>query len=144
MRMSTRIVPLLLLPLLVATTFAHAGPSSDAAETGLAAAFDNTIVSTYPDGREAKLWLNPDGTYTGEGRKRTFSSGHWKIRGDNICMTQSEPLAIPFSYCTPLQEGGVGTTWEAKAISGETVVCTLVHGRPPEYGSQQTRVSSWR
>ena len=33
-----------------------AGPS------GLQAAFRNTVVSTYPDGRQAQLWLAKDGS----------------------------------------------------------------------------------
>ena len=37
-------------------------------------AFGNTIVSTYPDGRQAQLWLHPDGSYTAEGRRLDRSS----------------------------------------------------------------------
>ena len=32
-------------------------------------AFEGTIVSVYPDGRVAHVWLRPDGTYTQEGRR---------------------------------------------------------------------------
>ena len=38
-----------------------AAPAASAAPD-LAPAFAGTIVSTYPDGRQAKLWLNPDGS----------------------------------------------------------------------------------
>jgi hypothetical protein len=38
-------------------------------------AFGNTIVSTYPDGRQAHLWLQPDGTYTRHGRPDDRSNG---------------------------------------------------------------------
>ena len=67
------------------------------------AAFANTIVSTYPDGRQAKLWLNPDGTY--------------------------RPIPIPFSWCTARVQGGVGATWTARAVTGEPIKVELKGGR---------------
>lgn len=45
-----------------------AAPAAAAEEpASLAAVFDNTIVSTYGDGRNAKLWLDRDGRYRGLG-----------------------------------------------------------------------------
>jgi hypothetical protein len=46
-----------------------------AAPDPLQRAFGNTIVSTYPDGRTAELWLEPSGDYRAMGRKRDPSSG---------------------------------------------------------------------
>jgi len=96
---------------------------------GLDAAFSNTIVSTYPDGRTAELWLNRDGTYDAEGRRHDRSSGHWTMKGDKVCLRQSKPLAVPLQFCTPTFQGSVGSTWTAKAVTGEQVRVKLVAGR---------------
>ena len=45
-----------------------------ASDHRLQQAFGSTIVSTYPDGRQGKLWLKADGTYTAEGRKHQPSA----------------------------------------------------------------------
>ncbi len=90
--------------------------------------FGNTIVSTYPDGRKAELWLHPDGSYDAEGRKQDRSSGHWKVSGEKLCMKQSHPFSFPFPYCTPLMPGVVGTSWSGKAVTGEEIRIQLVRG----------------
>ena len=92
-------------------------------------AFNNTIVSTYPDGRTARLWLNKDGSYTAEGRRHDPSSGHWTMKGDKVCLRQSKPMSVPFKFCTPAFQGGVGSTWSAKAVTGEPIRVKLVAGR---------------
>ncbi|HEX8569704.1 MAG TPA: hypothetical protein VF699_07250 [Caulobacteraceae bacterium] len=92
-------------------------------------AFKNTIVSTYPDGRTAKLWLNSDGTYRAQGRRGKPSSGRWTLKGERICLKQSKPMAGPFSYCTNVKRGGVGTSWSAKAVTGEPIRVKVVAGR---------------
>lgn len=91
-------------------------------------AFGNTIVSTYPDGRQAQLWLHPDGSYTAEGRRLDRSSGRWKIKGQKVCLKQSKPHAYPFSYCAALPPGGVGASWSGKAVTGEAIRIKLVKG----------------
>ena len=96
---------------------------------GLQAAFGNTIVSTYPDGRTAKLWLNADGSYDGLSRHRTRSGGRWSVKGERLCLKQSRPFFYPFAWCSPLVSGGVGTTWSGKAPTGEAIRLTLVPGR---------------
>ena len=92
-------------------------------------AFGNTIVSTYPDGRTGLLWLNANGTYTAKGRRRTPSSGTWTVRGRKVCLKQNEPGAAPFAFCTAFRPGGVGTSWIAKAVTGEKISIKLVAGR---------------
>jgi hypothetical protein len=92
-------------------------------------AFHNTILSTYPDGRQARLWLDADGGYRAEGRRGDPSSGHWKVKGDKLCLKQSHPLPTPFSYCTHIHAGGVGTSWTGKAVTGEAIRITLIAGR---------------
>ena len=93
------------------------------------AAFGSTIVSTYPDGRTAELYLQPDGGYTAKGRRGDGSSGHWKVDDGKLCLNQSSPLPVPFSYCTPIPRKGLHGTWTAKAVTGEQIRVKLVKGR---------------
>lgn len=103
---------------------AIAGPA--AADARLTPAFSGTIVSTYPDGRTAHLWLNSDGTYTAEGRRRKPSSGAWSIKGERICLKQRKPIAAPFTHCEPIPSG---QQWSSKAVTGERIKVKLVPGR---------------
>jgi hypothetical protein len=114
-----------LLPALIA---AAPSLSSAAPQSLLEAAFGNTIVSTYPDGRKAELYLARDGSYQAKGRRRDPSSGHWKLKGEKLCLSQAKPFAAPFSFCTPLPTAGFGGAWSAKAVTGETISVRLVHG----------------
>ena len=93
------------------------------------AAFGNTILSTYPDGRTGELWLHPDGSYTAEGRKGDPSSGHWSTRGEKLCLKQSKPMSSFISFCTAVPANGLRDGWTSKAISGEKIQVKLVHGR---------------
>ena len=108
---------------------ASAVAPTTAADSRLEAAFGNTIVSTYPDGRVAKLWLERDGGYRGQGRKGGLSSGRWTVKGDKICLKQTRPMPMPMTYCTPLVDGKVGARWSGKAVTGEPVRLELVSGR---------------
>lgn len=96
---------------------------------GLEPAFANTIVSTYRNGDQARLWLDRDGGYRGEGRRGNPSSGRWYVKGSRLCMKQARPIPIPFAYCTPIVAGGIGTMWQAKSPLGETIRVELVAGR---------------
>ena len=110
--------------LALACTPAHAADVS-----ALEPAFTNTIVSTYPDGRTARLWLNRDGTYRAQGRRRTDSSGTWTLKGEKLCLKQRKPFPGPFSYCTGIKRGGVGTRWTGKAVTGEKITIQVAAGR---------------
>lgn len=92
-------------------------------------AFGNTLVSIYPDGRRAHLWLAPDGTYTGRGRTGGRSTGVWEVDDGEVCMRQRRPIPVPVRFCTPIVRGGVGTRWTAKAVTGETITVELAAGR---------------
>jgi hypothetical protein len=107
---------------------AAAGACTAASSSPVDEAFGNTVVSTYPDGRTAELWLAPDGSYTGQGRHHDMSSGHWKVEGAKLCLKQSRPIAFPFSYCPPLPSSGLGAPWAGKAPTGEVTQIKLVHG----------------
>jgi hypothetical protein len=115
---------------LLASPVATAAQSSSPASPPerLKVAFGNTVVSTYPDGRKGKLWLNADGTYTAAGRRNTPSSGKWSIKGDKICLKQQKPMAGPFSYCTDVPTGGIGTEWPSKAVTGEKIRVKVISG----------------
>ena len=80
--------------LAAALLVAGAAPALAASPVTLAAAFDNTIISTYEDGRIAKLWLDPDGRYRGEGRRGDASNGRWKVKGEKLCLRQARPLPM--------------------------------------------------
>jgi hypothetical protein len=104
------------------------GASAFAAPSGVEAAFGNTVVSTYPDGRTAMLWLKPNHTYDAVGRHRRPSTGTWSVKGDKVCLKQKTPRAAPFAYCTAFPGGGVGATWSGKAVTGERIKTRLVAG----------------
>jgi hypothetical protein len=106
---------------LIAAT-AHAAP------TAVQAAFGNTIVSTYPDGRKAELWLQPGGAYVAKGRRGDASSGHWSVKGAKLCLKQAHPFPAPFTFCTPIPSNGLNGTWSAKAVTGEAIKVKLVKG----------------
>lgn len=93
------------------------------------AAFGNTILSTYPDGRTAELWLHPGGAYTAEGRKGDPSSGQWSVKGDKLCLKQSKPMSSFFRFCRKVPANGLRDGYTTKAVSGETVQVKLVQGR---------------
>jgi len=94
-------------------------------------AFGKTVVSTYPDGRTAKLWLQPDGTYRGQGRKGGLTSGRWTLKGERICFRQRRPVPIPFSYCAPVPAADPGASWTGKAVTGEPIRLQIVPGSAP-------------
>ena len=104
-----------------------AGASS--AATPVDGAFGNTIISTYPDGRTARLWLHPNGSYAAKGRRGDPSSGHWSVRNDKVCLRQSKPFPAPFSYCTGIGAARVGASWTGKAVTGEAITIHMVKGQ---------------
>jgi hypothetical protein len=117
----------------VALAVAGAASGALAARSGdprsrLSTAFGNTIVSTHPDGRKAKLWLSADGKYAAQGRAGNRSSGHWKVKGGKLCLTQHAPVPIPLSYCTAIPSEQVGRPWRDKAVNGDLVTNEIVKG----------------
>lgn len=107
-----------------------AGASSALAQSsGLEPAFGNTIVSTHPDGRQARLWLSADHTFRAQGRRGNRSSGVWRVRGDRLCLTQRRPLPIPIPYCHSFQHHSVGQRWNDTAVNGDAVTNQIVAGQ---------------
>jgi hypothetical protein len=116
------------MPMTIALILAAAVAAAPAEQ--LAAAFDNTIVSTYPSGRSARLWLAQDGTYTARGAKGAASSGVWSMKGARLCLKQKKPYAAPVTYCSPVPQGAkVGSAWDAKSLKGEPLRNRIVEGR---------------
>lgn len=96
-----------------------------AAPPALEKAFTSTIVSTYPDGRTAELWMNPSGTYTSMGRRHDRHTGRWTVSGDKVCFHRGL-----FGYCTAIPTENTFTT---RAVTGETIQVRLVPGRQGEH-----------
>ena len=88
-------------------------------------AFAGTIVSTYPDGRTAELWMKPDGQFTSMGRRHDRHAGHWKLSGDTVCFKRGF-----FGYCTAIPTDG--NSFTTKAVTGETIQVRLEPGRKGE------------
>jgi hypothetical protein len=137
----------LALPLAAGLAASPARANDDAVaehDSRLEMAFGSTIVSTYPDGRQAELWLKRDGTYDMEGRRHDRSSGTWQVKADDqqgqkLCFKQHKPFPAPFSYCTPAPQD-INRPWNAKAVTGEAVSVRLVHGiYDPAKSGQQDR-----
>ena len=114
---------LLLAAVLATPMTSQAAPASQA---HVESAFGNTVLTIDPDGRSRKIWLRPDGTWTGLSRRGLDLAGKWTVRGDKVCLSQSKPRLFG-SMCEtfPTQpEAGV----EAKDPSGKAVRLKLVKG----------------
>jgi len=134
MPMSTR-RPLALALILLAAAPAVASAQSAApadAVARVAAAFGNTVTTLYPDGRTQKIWLRPDGTWTGLSRSHQDLAGVWSLKGDKVCLRQKSPPTLPFSYCTAFpQDAHIGVVWTSKDFGGAPIHLKLVKGMPP-------------
>jgi hypothetical protein len=122
-----------MLGLIAGVMLASAGPQAQRSTQGptqgpaeLQKAFTHTIVSTYPDGRIARLWMKPDGSYVSQGRRHEYNHGTWKLKGDQVCFHR-----MVFSYCTPIPSETAFTT---KAVTGERIQVRLTPGRDGEHG----------
>ena len=90
------------------------------------AAFGNTVLTIDPDGRSRKIWLQPDGTWTGLSRRGLALAGKWSVRGEKVCLSQSKPR-LPGSMCQEFPtDPAVGI--EAKDPTGKTIHLKLVKG----------------
>lgn len=118
----------LAMALAAALVIAGASPAT-AQSTGLEGAFGNTIVSTHPDGRQARLWLGADHTFRAQGRRGNRSSGVWRVRGDRLCLTQRRPIPIPIPYCHGFQRHSVGDRWTDTASNGDAVTNRILAGQ---------------
>jgi hypothetical protein len=101
---------------------AAAGPQADVNR-----AFGNTVLTIDPDGRSRKIWLKPDGTWTGLSRRGLDLAGTWTVNGDKVCLRQSKPR-LPGSMCEKFPtEFGVAV--RTKDPTGKSVQLKLVKGQ---------------
>ncbi len=91
------------------------------------AAFGNTVLTVDPDGRSRKIWLRPDGTWTGLSRRGLDLAGKWKVRGGKVCLSQSKPRLIG-SLCEVFPTD-IGASVGSKDPSGKGVEIKLVKGQ---------------
>ncbi|WP_372782003.1 hypothetical protein [Phenylobacterium sp.] len=125
MNKTTLLIPALAL----AVAALSAAPEASAADpTGrVATAFGNTVMSVYPDGRSQKIWLQPDGSWTGLSRRGNPLAGKWSLKGEKVCMRQSRPPTLPISFCQNFPsdpEKGI----DAKDLTGTPIHLKLVKG----------------
>ena len=114
----------------VAVAASLAAVNAQAADLGrVAAAFGNPVMSIYPDGRTQKIWLHPDGLWDGVGRAGQPLAGRWTLKGDKVCLRQTKPPTLPFSYCTAFPEDPhIGVIWTSKDFVGTPIRLTVVKG----------------
>ena len=115
--------------LLLSATFLVAPLAASAATAPTAnvkAAFGNTVLTIDPDGRSRKIWLKPNGTWTGLSRRGLDLAGKWTVKGDKVCLKQSKPRLFGSLCETFPTDPEVGI--EAKDPTGKTVHLKLVKG----------------
>jgi hypothetical protein len=119
----------LALALLAAIPALAQAAQPDESSARVAAAFGNTVTSTYPDGRSQKIWLHPDGSWTGLSRTHKDLAGTWTVKADKVCMRQKSPPTLPFSFCTPFpQDAHIGVAWGSRDAGGTPIRLRLDAG----------------
>jgi hypothetical protein len=103
------------------------GATAAAAE--MSHAFENTVVSRYPDGGWVKHWFNRDGSYAAEFSDGRRLSARWSVSGDRICLTRMRPNMLIPRFCTRMVEAEVGQTWQSRDPLGRRVQNVMVAGR---------------
>jgi len=81
----------LLMSAVLAAVLAAPAATAAAPAANVEAAFGNTLLTIDPDGRSRKIWLKPDGTWTGLSRRGLDLAGKWKVKGEKVCLSQSKP-----------------------------------------------------
>src|SRR5215207_5341062 len=99
-------------------------PAAAAPPASVAATFGNTVLTIDPDGRSRKIWLKPNGTWTGLSRRGLHLAGKWTLKGDKVCLSQSKPRLFG-TMCEKFPTE-FGAPVEAKDPTGKTVRLKLV------------------
>lgn len=108
----------------------------------VAAAFGNTVVSAYPDGTSQKIWLHSDGSWTGLSRRNSPLAGNWSVKGEKVCLRQSQPPTLPVSYCTALPASSQpGVQWTGRDVAGRSITLSLMKGMPAQHQGGQYQTS---
>src|ERR1700759_2490362 len=83
--------PLMLLLAALAAPPPGAAMAADAPSANVSAAFGNTVLTIDPDGRSRKIWLQPDGTWTGLSRRGLDLAGKGRVNAEKVGLSQSKP-----------------------------------------------------
>jgi hypothetical protein len=110
----------------IALAFSALGAQADPPSAKIATAFGNTVMSVYPDGRSQKIWLQPDGTWTGHSRRGNSLAGKWTVKGEQVCLHQSHPF-LPGSFCQIFPSDPAAGI-DAKDLTGTPIHLKLVKG----------------
>lgn len=95
----------------------------------MAVAFENTVMSHYPDGGWVKHWFNRDGSYEGRFSDGTRITARWQVDRNKVCLTRIRPGFMLPRFCSDIVEAGIGDSWMARDPLGRRVRNTLVQGR---------------
>lgn len=106
-----------------------------AADDPMASRYGNTLVIKSADGKEVvRLYYDSDGKLSTKYPDGKTTKGTWKIDGDKICVTQTEPApdaAMSGPRCQPFTGSHkVGDSWEVTGPDGTKVTASLQQGRP--------------
>jgi len=114
---------------IMSLSFAHA------ADDPMASRYGNTLVIKGADGKEViRLYYDADGKISTKAADGKTTKGTWKMEGDKICVTQTEPApeaTMAGAQCQPFSGAHkVGDTWEITRPDGMKITATLQQGRP--------------
>lgn len=119
--------------ILAAVAFAASAVVALAAEDPMAGRYGNTVVTTTADGKEAgRSYYDADGKFSRTTPAGTVK-GTWKLDGDKVCITQTEPApaAGATPTCIPANGGKkAGDSWDVTLPDGTKLKATLQKGRP--------------
>ena len=93
------------------------------------------LVIKGPDGKEAiRLYYDAGGAMSTKTPDGKTTKGTWKMEGDKICVTQTEPAPpadMAAAQCQPFTGAHkVGETWDVTRPDGTKLSVTLQQGRP--------------
>lgn len=95
--------------------------------------FGNTVNITFPDGKTAKAFINPDKTWE---RKHdggpTFKGTYEEGKDGMVCFTQKEPPPPPEMkqpVCFKVDAHKPGDSWSTKDDKGAETKYTMTAGR---------------
>jgi hypothetical protein len=129
--MNRALVPLAAAALAVLGLGAASSVGAAAPAANVAAAFGNTIVSIDPDGRSRKIWLRPDGSWTGLSRRGLALAGKWTVKDGKVCLSQSKPRL--FGSLCQVFPTDPRTGIDTKDPTGTAVHLKLVRGHVEKY-----------
>jgi hypothetical protein len=104
-----------------------------AADDPMASRYGNTIVTTTADGKAAgSTYYDADGKMSRKTPDGKETKGTWKLEGDKLCITQTDPApaAGAAPTCLPFAAHKVGDSWDVTLPDGTKLKATLKQGRP--------------